>query len=287
MSKKLIRSIAIAIAVLASAINATATEPITLTRHAYGEGNHNLFRTLFNSSDAVFAILNEDETSSDETNTTEFILLSELQEPIHKFSITHPKTHGYDTLFIATTYSGLSSDNEYWSEILVTQHLFNDDDLYEVVLSYYDYNEEEKHLAVYNEKGEYLGEVPSRKLYCGEKETFIGAGEDSAGGFTALYSINKRGNGVSELISATPRLRVNPNPTKDEETVTVMLPEASISDITIQIFSLGGSLLVSKECKERDTTVEIPAYRLSTGVNLVVAVDAEGNVVYTGKIIKE
>lgn len=93
---------------------------------------------------------------------------------------------------------------------------------------------------------------------------------------------------MAKLKATATDLKVIPNPVNDDEIVSVVLPEdVSLDNMVLQVFGLNGSLLLRKEFKDGERNVEVPANRLAVGVNPVVVLDAEGNVVCTGKILKD
>ncbi|MBD5357024.1 MAG: hypothetical protein HDR88_08495 [Bacteroides sp.] len=264
---------------VSSVLSVSAADQVTFTRHAYDEGDY-LFRTFMAPAAPLATMIRPEE---DEKPIYTFILLSADVEPIYTFSVEAPKDYPY--------YGRLScvgENDDYIEEILVTQHLFNDDDLYEVIFRY-DWDEP---FVIYNEKGEWLGEIPAQanKLYQLGDDIFLYAQYENGvneQNISALYTINKGGNSVAMMKNDTAKLTAYPNPVKEDEELTLTLPTPATADMTISVFSTNGSLLIKKDCKQGETEIKIPAYRLSAGVNPVVAVDADGNIISTGKIVRE
>lgn len=282
MIRKLLSFVVVLLITTATSLSAFAADQVTFTRHAYDDGDY-LFRTYMAPSNVPLATMIRPDDSGN-PGVYEFILLSELVEPLYTFSVKAPENYDY-----CSRLEFIDNGGKYLDEILVTQHLFNDDDLYEVIFRGED-EYDRKHYVIYNEKGEYLGECPSLYIYNGENGPYLYKEyEDGSKGqnISALYSINKGGASVAKLKVESAKFQVMPNPVKEDEVVTLVLPNEITADMTIKVFSLNGSLLIQKECKQGEKEIAIPAYRLATGVNPVVAMDAEGNVICSGKIIRE
>ena len=264
---------------VASVASATADD-VSFTRHAYDASGDYLFGT-YAAPDAPLSTMIR--PTQGEGTHYEFILLSNQLTPVHKFSINVPSTDYYITRL---EFAGQGTT--YIQEFLVTQHLFNDDDLYEVVFRNDEWN------FIFNEKGQLIGQFPetANKLYKNsDGEVLLYAEyEYSAPGsdgdkVSALYSINKSSASSASLKSEGAKMSAYPNPVGNDEMLT--LPEAAVADVTVSVFNTNGVLLIKKECKAGETEISIPAYRLAEGVNPIVAVDAEGNILATGKVIKE
>lgn len=266
---------------VASVASATADD-VSFTRHAYDASGDYLFGT-YAAPDAPLATMIR--PSQEEGTHYEFILLSNQLTQVHTFSINVPSTDYYIT---ELEFAG--QGDAYIEEILVTQHLFNNDDLYEVVFK----NNNGRY--IFNEKGQLIGQFPetANKLYKNsDGEVLLYAEyEYSAPGsdgdkVSALYSINKPSASSVSLKSEGAKMLAYPNPVGNDEMLTLTLPEAAVADVTVRVFNTNGVLLIKKECKAGETEIAIPAYRLSEGVNPVVAVDTEGNILATGKVVKE
>ncbi|MDE7462334.1 MAG: hypothetical protein K2M88_04145 [Muribaculaceae bacterium] len=263
---------------VASVASATADD-VSFTRHAYDASGDYLFGT-YAAPDAPLSTMIR--PTQGEGTHYEFILLSNQLTPVHKFSINVPSTDYYITRL---EFAGQGTT--YIQEFLVTQHLFNDDDLYEVVF----YNSNGDWNIIFNEKGKVLGQFPgdaSRLYQNSEGEVFLYAEHDGYNSpVSALYSINKSSTSVASLKSEGAKMSAYPNPVGNDEMLTLTLPEAAVAAVTVSVFNTNGVLLIKNECKAGETEIAIPAYRLSEGVNPVVAVDAEGNILATGKVVKE
>lgn len=275
--KKIILSAALC---LFTSISSQATDKVTFTRLAYDEGSY-LYRTLATSPETPYATMIRPRDSGN-PYTWEIILLSEAVEPVYSFSVKAPEDHDYCEALSLVGEGGL-----YIEEIPVTQHLFNDDDLYEIVFSNRDGDGSR---WIFNEKGEYLGEIPKKaggKIYQhGEEFYFLAEYDDGTKHNTvgALYAINKAENSVTTIAAEQSKLTVTPNPVKYGQNVILTLPAELPNDTEIMIFNTNGTLLMRKNCKKGAAEVVIPAYRLATGVNPVVIIDLEGNILATGKI---
>lgn len=260
---------------------AFATDQVTFTRLAYDDGYY-LYRTYATNPETPYATQIRPDVSGN-PYVFEIILLNENVEKVYSFSIRIPEDHDY-----CYPLNFVDKGGSYISDILVTQHLFNDDDLYEVVLR----GREDESRWIYNEKGEFLGEIPSEasRLYeYNGKMYFYAEYDKGTDGHTvgALYEINKGGNAVMTVAAENSKLTASPNPVKLDENVIITLPTELSSSTMVKVFSTDGVLLINKECTKGENKISIPAYRLASGINPVVVMDAEGNILSTGKIIRE
>lgn len=276
------------VVVSAASVSSFAADKVTFTRHAYDERGY-LFQTY--EAEVPFATY----VYQPDRNVYDVVLMSKYLEPVYKFSIEKPKVPNRENIWPEPLkYVGYNSTPI--QKFLVTQHLFNDDDLYEVIFVIepnYDgsFEDEQTYYHIYNEKGDFLGEIPDCKLFTLGDEVFIYSDAEYAEGvdtfITALYSINKGGTSVNNLKANDARFQIMPNPAKAEETVTVTLPELATVDMIIKVYGIDGKMMVQRECKRGMQSVIVPASMLSSGINPVIAFDAEGNVVYSGKIARE
>lgn len=258
----------------------SAAEKISFTRHAYDDGDY-LYRTYATNPDTPYATLINPVVNG-KPLTYEIILLSENVEKMYSFSVKAPESHDY-----CQPLRFVGDGSDYIEEILVTQYLFNDDDLYEIV-----FKGEDGSRWIYNEKGEFIGEIPeaANRLYKHNEQIYFYAEYDEGSrgqSVGALYSINKESNAVMTLASDESHLSASPNPAKSDEIVTITLPIEVSSDLMVKVFNTEGILLIKQDCAKGDNKIAIPAYRLATGINPVVVIDSEGNILCTGKIIRE
>lgn len=267
--------------VLASlAFMANGEDKVSFTRHAYDEGGY-LYKTYATSSETPYATVTRQYQPGKERER-DFTILSIDLKPVHSFSITAP--NGYDYI---EKLNQVGEAEDAIQEILVTQHLFNNDDLYEVILG-----GDGMGYVIYNEKGKFLGECPSLKLYYAQDRNWYLYCEDDTEGangqnISALYSINKGGSSAVQMKRENSRMRILPNPVTEDETVRLILPDEIESDASIRIFGINGTLLTKKDCKKGEKEISVPSSMLTKGVNPVIAVDPEGNIICSGKIVKE
>ncbi len=275
MRKILLTAVAMTIALCSS-----ATGKVSFTRLAYDAGDY-LYRTFATNPETPYATQIRPDDSGNPF-TYEIILLSENLEKMYSFSVKAPETHDY---CYPLTFVG--AGGYYIEDILVTQYLFNDDDLYEIV-----FRGDDGSRWIYNEKGEFLGEIPTpaKRLYEHNGNMYFYAEYDEGShgqSVGALYSIDKESNAVMTVAAEASRLAASPNPVKSEEIVTLTLPLEGTSNMMVKVFSTDGVLLIKQECKKGENKISIPAYRLATGINPIVVIDSEGNIISTGKVIKE
>lgn len=155
-------------------------------------------------------------------------------------------------------------------QIVVTQHLFNTDDLYEVVV----YNGEE--WKVYNENSEMLGTIPSPMLMRVGEKNYIYTYDN---GEYTLYALESRTNSLVS-VRKLEGVRVYPNPVNSGEMVRFQLPEGAIADI--DIYNAAGQQELRVVGGEG--TLELPANNLGNGVHPFKVTDNEGNA-HSGKLI--
>ncbi|MDE6359642.1 MAG: T9SS type A sorting domain-containing protein [Muribaculaceae bacterium] len=167
---------------------------------------------------------------------------------------------------------GLSSNESIsqMDQIVVTQHLFNTDDLYEVVV----YNGEE--WEVYNENSEMLGTIPSPMLMRVGEKNYIYTYDN---GEYTLYALESRTNSLVS-VRKLEGVRVFPNPANAGEMVRFQLPEGAIADI--DIYNAAGQQELRVVGGEG--TLELPANNLGNGVHPFKVTDNEGNA-HSGKLI--
>lgn len=275
MMRKFIRFMATAVAMIVSVLSMTAAEPVTFTPHDTGS-----YLKMALWSDASFAVIESEYNEDYRPISRRCILFSEKMEKIHEFSIPD-EYGGFETLAVISNQYGLGVSTSNHADIVVTQYLFNEDDLYEYVV--YEKDNEEYIYKIYNERGDFLGECPGIDLYVGNDVIYFYTDSSSL-----VYSLNKKKETmVSEIRDVPQGLRSIPNPVGENETVTVLLPEGVCAGATVQVYSMNGGLLVRRECKAGEMSVEIAAHALSRGINPVIVVDADGNVVSSGKIVRE
>ena len=257
-----------------------ASDPVSFTRLAYDDGSY-IYRTCATNPDTPYATQIRP-TQSGKPFVYEIILLNENVEKVYSFSVKAPEDHDY-----CSTFNFANDGGSYINDIIVTQYLFNDDDLYEIV-----FRGSDDSRWIYNEKGEFLGEIPPHvnKLYEHNGKIYLYAEYDEGTNgetISALYEVNKANNAVMTVSADKTRLTASPNPVKYEETVTITLPIEISSDKLVKVFNTDGVLLITKECPKGENKISIPAYRLANGVNPIVVMDAEGKILSTGKIIRE
>ena len=108
-----------------------ATDKIELTRLAYDDGGY-IYSTLLTSDATPFATVKKGTGENGGDNAT-YVLLSPDVKPVYSFTIKTPDK--MENHACSSTLIFINEGNSYYlQEILVTQHLFNDDDLYEVII---------------------------------------------------------------------------------------------------------------------------------------------------------
>lgn len=168
----------------------------------------------------------------------------------------------------------LRYEDEYY--VYVTQYLFNDDDLYEFLI-----HDSEGNYNIYNQDGDFLGICPGYILRVVNGYTFI-EGLDFD-----FYYVNKGNTSSLDLVkSDTKSMNFYPNPSEYGDTITVTLPEFA-GEASLLVYDMKGTILYQHYDLNGKQNITIPAYRLSQGVNPAVMMDANGNIIATGKVIRK
>lgn len=94
MRKIFLKLLAVVIGMISSAICVNAAEQVTFTRHTYWEDKY-IYGTLCTSPDTPFVEYRHVDEG------TEFVILSEKLEPVHKFTIpNHTGDYGVEDFYV-------------------------------------------------------------------------------------------------------------------------------------------------------------------------------------------
>lgn len=184
-----------------------------------------------------------------------------------------------------------NSDDIY--DAYASQHFFNDDDLYEVVVRMPDSNGSWRIYRVYNENGECLGDLPCdppRYFIDPNGTCYISSRDEDENGndYISLYLPKTASSNVNDIkADNVGNLTITPTPAERNEQVFVTLPEVAAAGLSVRIFDVNGTLLLKHECQPGEKTIAIPAYRLASGVNPIVVMDADGYIIGTGKAVRK
>lgn len=155
-------------------------------------------------------------------------------------------------------------------QVVVSQHQFNSDDLYEVVvISDGEWN-------VHNEQSEMLGIIPSPNLMRVGEKNYIYTYDN---GEYILYAHESHTNSLVS-VRKLEGVRVFPNPANAGEMVRFQLPEGTIADINV--YNAAGTKeirMVGGEGK-----LELPSQNLGSGVHPFKVTDDKGQT-HSGKLI--
>lgn len=159
----------------------------------------------------------------------------------HKVTIYDQSMNVVKAFAVAVDEDARLESLHHWASgnhIGATQHLFNDDDLWEVVVRTVD-----KRYEVYNEQGRLLGEIPDKALITLGDTTYLGEfvwndSDPLAGGYR-LYSITPGVNSLQTNVMCTD-IRVYPNPVSQGEMITFELPDGFEAEI--EIYDTAGRL---------------------------------------------
>lgn len=286
----------VSVVMLATTFVANAAEPFTLTKHASPSGEYLYAATEMADPDIIFSTYKMEDNNRKVT----FYLIDKDMNTVRTFTINNYSYHGSDDYdypsFLEDAYTG---SEIYANEYLVTQHLFNKDDLCEVIFGCVEeyFDEESGQMEtrgiqkVYNEKGEFVGSLPYNggayyRLFRNSGITYLYdeyADEDGS----IMWSINKEGSEVKAVSGDSAKLGISPNPAPYESTVTVTLPAGTQTANAIIIFDTEGRKLHYSTIGANANSIGVPAYKLATGINLVNILGTDGEIIATGKIIRE
>lgn len=184
--------------------------------------------------------------------------------------------------------------------VYLTQSLINKDDKWEVIVysseqktnpnNPDDYDWETKTI-VYNEDGEYLGELPLetgkdtniKYAYINGEFYLVVANWDNNRNTIKLYSCSAIAAG-SSVVMMEAGSRAYPNPLPSGHALTVELDSPADNATVVEIYDIYGRMVVSVPARKGETKIEVPARRLRNG-NFVYVVKANGEKVDQGKII--
>lgn len=165
--------------------------------------------------------------------------------------------------------------------VLVTQHIFNNDDLYEIIVK-----DDTGTFYIMNEKGEILAQSPiNYPSYIISGGYFYLCSEYRA---NPIYLIN--GNLVEasiELLNENVSdLEISPNPVDADSIVNVQLPEFDVENVSVLVMTADGKTVYTQS-NVSSSEIKIPAANLNKGVNPVVVLKGNGEIIGTGKILKK
>lgn len=262
---------------------AKTAEPVTFTRVTY-PGDSFLY-SVSHMADPTIKFASYFETESQIT----FILFdSDLNEK-DRFTISKPKDCNSGSPY---RLGNVDATGEcYVSEYLVTQHLFNNDNEYEVILQGFTKEKDERVRRIYNSKGVMLGNMPNHdcKAYLfmyDDKSYLYYDDEDSDWKHRSfLYAANITAD-VQTLNEAAPQLQVLPNPVTAGEQINVTFAPMKSNGKLIAT-DTKGMQIVSINLGKGETQASFPADRLSNGINIIYLYNGESEVISTSKIIRK
>ena len=200
------------------------------------------------------------------------ILSADLKET-HSFSFNLKENESFQGLIDCT------AELRYNGAVLATQHLFNNDDLYEIVIA--TQTEKGEVFYVYNEKGEKLMEIPYFYYFIRNGNFYL----YDYGANTLYYIGETSQNDISYLTEDNLNLIVTPNPVTAEEMTLINLPENVEEGSVVSVMSIDGKTIFSKKILDGVKQVTVPGYMLGKGINPVVLTSPVGDIIATGKIL--
>ena len=152
-------------------------QTVSFTPHNYTTSN--LKYAYFSQENAVFATINGNE------NSATINVLNSNFETVHSFQISASMVGAGYIDYLDVT--GAEPAKAYG--VLVTQYLFNNDDLFEFIV----WKENNNQYYVYNENGEFLGSCPGREIVIIRDNPYVQITDLNDSSNFTLYTIEKEG----------------------------------------------------------------------------------------------
>lgn len=275
----MMKEIALTLGLLAGALLSVSARDVKFVEHASPTDDYFYGVTHMSDSRVKFATYQQVNGGQKVT----FILLDKDLNEVKRFTINtfsyKPDEYSEEQWSRPSyVYNVQTGCDEYIATYLVSDHLFNNDDLTEVLLRTGD------SAIIYNEKGDKLGVYPKGnfpKLYSTPEMTYF------SDGYRMLWSVEGVNSRIREVTDASESLDLSPNPVAYDSTVTVTLPAEMTEGGSVAVFDTEGRKLHYGTFEVGETKVQIPAYRLASGVNLVNVISTDNEIVAIGKIIRE
>ena len=170
--------------------------------------------------------------------------------------------------------------NEIHELVVASQYLFNDDDDFEIFVQ--DNNGD---LWVYSESGKQLFKCPTSSFVIRNGVFYFYYGNHGDSGIHKLYYVNKIDDTLKVDLLNRDSNKLNIGITK--ELILINIPDNTPSKSIIAIFSIDGKLLFREAIEANVKEVKVSSYKLTEGVNLIVLIDENGEIIGTGKAIKK
>ena len=164
------------------------------------------------------------------------------------------------------------------SKLILTQHLFNDDDKWEYILRQ-DVGDNYRYY-IYNEDGNNLGELThdiSMIFVNGETQYLVA--EDKSNYTYYILSYQSGGSSfTTEAVSDLNTTRVYPNPVREKEILTIELGESLPAIGSLKIVDASGRVVFTEKCLPDETAIRIPSIGLKRGTYVYI-IECEGQIV--------
>lgn len=164
------------------------------------------------------------------------------------------------------------------SKLILTQHLFNDDDKWEYVLR--EHVDDYYHYYIYNEDGKNLGELTHdiRMVFVNGVAQFLVAVDKSNYTYYFLSYQSGGSSFTTEAVSDLNTTRVYPNPVREKEILTIELGESLPGIGSLKIVDASGRVVLTEKCLPDDTAIRIPSIGLKRGTYVYI-IECEGQIV--------
>lgn len=185
---------------------------------------------------------------------------------------------------------GLESAANLGNTFAASQHLFNEDDLFEFAVYGYiadgkdEFDNEVRLWAyfIYNENGQLLGSIPSSMLYPIGGFVYFKDYQDGITSFVKLVT-NNSGNVQVPYISRN-NVKISPNPVSSCATITFTFDNPVEPDCNVTVIGSDGRLVLKQNVPAGITSLDFDASRLAKGVNIVNLIRGV-QVLETGKVL--
>lgn len=265
--------------ILALAFSAYAASPISFTPIDVETSNLYIGSTVF-STETLPVGYDADQRYSGNGEVT--ITFFNADFSVRKTTTVKPTINGKTGEFWV---DWLESDANLGSTFYASQFLFNDDELFEFVAYGYiedDTNNRTWAYLVYNENGEFLGNIPDNKVYKFGDYAYFKEYTDNGTRFVG-FSTNGTG-GINAPKYDKQQLSFYRNPISGNEDATVFFSQTLDNNCVITIIGGNGQILYKKRLPIDCDSYTIPGEHLQSGLN-IFSIQRGTTEIESGKLI--
>lgn len=265
-------------ATFALAFSAFAAKPISFT--SIDESTSRLYVGITDFSVETLPVGYDSEQRYSNTGEVTIIFFN-ADFSIRKTTTVKPTINGKTGEFWV---DWLEPNTNMGATFYASQFLFNDDELFEFVTYGYIDEDDVRTWAyfVYNEDGEFLGEIPDNVAYKFGNYIYFKEFTDTG---TRFVGLSTNGNvGIKTSKAAYKQLLFKQNPITADEDVTVYFSQTVDNDCSITIIGANGQLLYKKRLPIDCNSYTIPGKYLQRGLN-IFSIQRGTMEIESGKII--